>query len=611
MADSFNSPVFHVKNFSANNNLRFKYTMPSSSVKTRSRSGGSGISGNQSYSKALSIIPYTSSYDSKVSLRSPKSPSSSTISRHYTAPLPALSISTAAESLLLGSMKSTLISPGSARSLRYTRSSSASVVSGGGGTTMEVQRISSNSFALLAPDGPKSPSASGSTTGTSVLNSPLSPISMFPIMSKSLLRYRHHSFTRTPSVLSSRRCGSVDPEIYRRVSLSRQFSNYSTHSPSATTTLDRKTLPQSRSHSASCSNSRSGSIDRYTSGSSSSATTRQQHHSGPENVFLRESSFSLLGTSNNAKYQNGTRAGSINENDSSNGSATGSKSTSVARQSVTELARNVASHQWDSHSESTTTQRHETENEKEHCRANVNNMDALGKTIRNGSNNDSSYQEDSMPISNSHKSHDSETLRDDSGMNSSSASREFSRQSSVATTSDLESCSSSASTNTQVPAAKSVSILNGVNGHANHENGTRGSSGNGVINGYGNRLPPPPPPILAVAQSTTTSKRITTASGVTTSTTDIIDMKFVNGFVHLMGTNGTSSGSLDRISASTPSRSTRQKIRLAKLQNKYGVFKSWLTPEDEQTLARVSIKDNCSNPFHLIFKKLLYNSNCY
>lgn len=570
--------------------------MPSSSVKTRSRSGGGGSSGSSSYSKALSIVPYTSSYDTS-SLKSPKSPSSSSSyqSRHYTSPLPSLSISTATESLLLG-MKSSLISPGSARALRYTRSSSASVTqNSGGGATLEVQRtISSNSYALLAgvtPEGPKSPSSSSASQRDPYI-SQRSPISMFPIMSKSLLRYRHHSFTRSPSIMSTRRCGSADPEIYRRISLSRQMSNYSTIPSSTTSTLDTKGYSlSSRSHSASCSNSRSGSMERYTrSGSTSSsntATTRQQHHSGPVNNQKYSSSPSYPLLTNGSTTNNGNahcNGSSVDQHthDGGGGGGSGSKlvtTTTAARQCVTELARSVSSHHWDSEPSAVAA----VESRQEIKEA---NGFAQNKNGTDGNDDDANVNKLNGSMDHNHDLEKVMTnghVHHDSGSNGmmTASTKEYSRQSSVATTSDLDSTASD--TTTLVPASAVNS--NGVNGHAatvSH------SHRNGRVNGY-HHHPPPPPPILAVAQSTTrTSQRITAIPGgaaVTTSTTDIIDMKFVNGFVHLMGNNGTSSGSLDRIYS--PTKSTRQRIRLAKLQNKYGVFKSWLTPEDEQTLARV------------------------
>lgn len=514
MGDSYNSPVFQVKNFSANNNsLSFKYTMPSSSVKMRSRSGG-GLGGSLAYSRNLSVVPYTSSYD----LALPTTKSS--VSRHYTTPLPSLSISTAAESLLQSNpIKASMISPGSARSVRYTRSSTSSaLLNGKESSIVEVQR---NSYAVLAgsvpPEEPKSP-PSKERSGSSL--SPQRQFTMYPsIMSKSLLRYRHHSFARTP-IISNRRCGSVDPEIYRKISVNRQLLNYPVSS-STTAMLERTSASHSRSESAS--NSRSGSIDRYANGDS-------RRLSGSQKSYSRESSYSGVDSEPNRKTN-----GYSHYTNGSNG---------TARHYVTELARNVASHQWDSESTS-----------KYPDASHING---------NGST-------DHADLVNGHK----ESFR----------SNQFSRQSSIAA-SDLESCASTTSDATHVPAMHQS--VNG-NGYV--------TTGNGVVS-YAPPPPPPPPlltstlptpPILAVAQSLT-SRRITTKSGiVTTSTTDIIDMKFVNGFVLSGNTDTnpttTSTLSLDRISS--PSKSTRQRIRLAKLQNKYGVFKSWLTPEDEQTLARV------------------------
>lgn len=588
MADNYGN-VFHVRNFSTNNNLRIKYTMPSTS-----RIGSH-------YSKALSVMPYTSSLEpSSVSLKSPLSPSSShsprstsgILTRHYTSPLPSLSVSTT-DALLL---KTSLISPGSARAVKYSRSNSAAVV----GSSFDAQRgISSGSYKPLSvgtgssPLSPTSPGSLSSGSSTFPTTSQRTPL-MFPIVSKSLLRYRH-TFSR-PSVSIPRRCGSVDPDIYRRISLnSRQISTYSVSS-STNTALEIRGSSRSRSHSASCSNSRSSSMDRYVNrnngsgingnglllGSSTSGSGGAGGRSSDSRkTYSRESSYSAVGNgdcfdSETYIANRRSRENSCSVANPENLLATASDERKILPSCVTELARNVASHQWETDEKGYRKENDQTVFNRQRSPENVNG-NISNKTINGYEDND-------------------DNGNNDSGIQGRSS---LSRQSSI-----MSSCTStdktefdSCSTATMVPPPpppppfpepSTPSYKYDEPGSCRHNSSDAAATTRDSVE----RLREPHPlndPIQTgnpsitrtkIAQSTTTAtdKRITT----TTTSTDIIDMKFMNGFVHLV-----SNGSMDRISS--PSKSTRQRMRLAKLQNKYGAFKSWLTPEDEKTLARVSI----------------------
>lgn len=507
--------VFYGKNSHLTSYLH-KYKAPSSFTSTGSNVDFSTMGGSVKYPSKYSALG-----DSTSSLSILKTPSSIlsssallTATRRYTSPLPSLSVSTTSDPY---KQTPSPFSPGSTRASRFLEQNNPSNTVNGASSYEDMRRSSSASHspALLSPEGGISSSSSRTL------------MNMFPRVSRSFFRYRH-SISRPSLSAPSRRCGSADPEIYRRISLSRQIPNSST----STITERTKSVSKSGSHSASYSNSRSSSMDRYTNGNDVDGGLLLQQS---DTDFSHDTSLNSIRCRDSAAYQSSNPE---RGEDAANPVVEDAFATTqqYPSASVNELARNVASHQWESTALTEGTHIHKN-----------------GKQV----NSEKMCSGDEAKT----EPHYSNGCDEERGA-------------------PTKTCGTAS---LYMNSSRSMTILEPV-----HSNGctslvVKASARDEIIytNGNSNAHFFHPP----TTQNSATCNKQTTMSKTNP------EVQITNGFVRLMSSGGVNGDCSSTERISSPSKSTRQKIRLVKLQNKYGAFKSWLTPEDEKTLARVRSQD--------------------